>query len=267
MSVSTQFYSLRWNLLVILSLIVLGSLPRSLSAQVRDRSDDTLHLSVACQTLSMPHVAGGLQLCINVDDLDFGGRPVGLPMAITLQFRICNTGDGAIHFLDPPIVWDDQHFFIDDSTMNALKLSVLHTGECLEIPVNFNEEMSGMFYARVKVNSTSECGRDTAIWRGGVYDAISVPLEGDIADEMSIAPNPAGGRNLTLTLGLTETRDVRIDILNMQGSTVATLIDEPLSTGRTLRIADLAPLPAGIYRIVMRTNGLLQQSQSLLIVR
>lgn len=252
MPVSTRFVSLRW--FVVASLILLGSLPGSLPAQVQE-------------SLDFPLIAGSLQPCIEVGDLDFGGHRFGSPGSTTLQFRICNTGDGPVQLLNPPLIWDDQHFFVDDSTLEAMKSWVLAMGECREIPVHFQGDFSGKYHTIVKVNSTGgQCGRDSSIWTAEVYDAISVPDERELSDEMSIAPNPTG-RNISLTLLLTGPKEVRVDILNMQGSTVATPINEPFPAGRVHHTVDLESLPVGLYRIIMRANGLVLHSQSLLIVR
>ena len=69
--------------------------------------------------------------------------------------------------------------------------------------------------------------------------------EPDFASHVTVAPNPTSGETV-LSLGLSESHDLKIEVLNLQGQVVYTKLDNQVS-GELQYALDLSNLPDGMY--------------------
>jgi hypothetical protein len=91
--------------------------------------------------------------------------------------------------------------------------------------------------------------------------------ENEIPSEISLSQNYPNPFNPTTTIrfGISETSNVRLDVFNILGQRVATLVNEPKTAGWHSIPFDASALPTGIYMYQITTNSSRQVKKMTLI--
>ncbi len=99
----------------------------------------------------------------------------------------------------------------------------------------------------------------------GVPVGVPVPGPGFAETTLAVFPNPARGA-ATVRYGLAAGGEVRLDVVDALGRTVAVLVDEVQAAGSYAARVPLGRVPAGVYLLRLRSAGR-TETQRLTVVR
>jgi hypothetical protein len=198
------------------------------------------------------------QPILTASDLDFG--IIDTSSTDTMKLRLCNAGTGTLIF-DRPFGGDiitglNDMFSIPQSEMSRLRNASLGANECIDIDVVFNGTSEpGIYTSRMIILSSA--GPDTIrLWATVIAQSSSVesPMTTNGAALTSIDPNPLH-RSTRIEFRLATAAATRLEIFDITGRIIATLVDERMQPGTHAVTWDASAVAAGTYYCRLTVDG------------
>ena len=200
---------------------------------------------------------------------------------LTIPVTVATAGTHTVRIeLQHPTATDDVlQFIVDDVSVapSGLRLTVAPaTGsvaaggmQALTVTADATNATPGQYTAQLRIDTDDPAQPTLTV---GVTVEVRIPVAGESASALPTEfalrqsyPNPAAGRT-AIAYDLPEAADVRLDVFDVTGRRVMSLVDAPQAAGRYTAIVDAQTLPSGtyVYRI---QAGRFREAHRLVVVR
>ncbi len=177
-----------------------------------------------------------------------------------------------ISTLQPSFIWskavrtNSYIFQLTDTQNFAYSLIDSAVTDTSFIPVTKLENTT-KYYWRVKAIGSGGEGEWSEIFNFFIPNSVSIETE-DIPIDYAISQNYPNPFNPTtqISYALPEATEVRLDVINMLGQQVATLVNEPKSAGRYIVNFDASQFSSGVYFYTIQA-GEFQQTKKMLLIK
>jgi hypothetical protein len=228
-----------------------GRLSVRLRASMRGASGfhaDSLKVGFGCLPVRVPLFASAAAPAIAINDLDFGTFVAGVAPR-TMELKVCNIGASLMAFAgdgDPAVTWKGNGFSIPPSEIATLKGRSLAVGECATLHVTFNPDGLAGVHRAVAYFSLDGI-RDSSVWQAVVSGIAGTDRDARAGYSLSGAsPNPTTGMT-SITYALGRPGHVTLEIRDLFGGVVATLVDGTMGAGEHRAEWDARGTAAGLY--------------------